>query len=231
MNAQPEYSNQPRDPSGGESFESTFDSPSDSGNDASRQDPAGYSQDADDQSYESVDAAYASADAPSDEPETRDEAMQRMSHEVEQARQRVLIAQAELENFRKRTRKDYEEQLRFAALPLVEDLLQVRDNLVRAVEAANAATGTAVAATNDGLKAGVDMVVKQFDDIMAKHGILPISSVGEAFDPNLHQAISQMPSQQHAEGIVAIEATTGFTMHGRVIRPSQVVVSTGGGQA
>jgi molecular chaperone GrpE len=154
--------------------------------------------------------------------ESRDEAMQRMMHEVEQARQRVLIAQAELENFRKRTRKDYEEQLRFAALPLVEDLLQVRDNLVRAIEAAESSD-----ASTAGLKDGVQLVAKQFDDALTKHGIKPITAVGEVFDPNYHQAISQMPSQEHAQGVVAIEATTGFQMHQRVVRPSQVVVSTG----
>jgi len=152
--------------------------------------------------------------------------MDRMRHEVEQARQRVLIAQAELENFRKRTRKDFEDQLRFAALPLAEDLLMVRDNLARAIAAAATTSGPA-----DGLRAGVEMVVKQFDDAMAKHGIRPITAVGQTFDPNVHQAISQMASDQHPAGTVAIEATTGFEMHGRVIRPSQVVVSTGSSPA
>src|SRR5690606_37374742 len=119
--------------------------------------------------------------------ESRDEAMERMAHEVELARQRVLMAQAELENFRKRTRKDYEEQLRFAALPLVEDILQVRDNLVRAIEAAGSAEG-AVEGAVEGLKSGVELVAKQLDDVLAKHGVKPIPAVGEVFDPNYHQA-------------------------------------------
>jgi len=175
-----------------------------------------------DASRHAVDAAFESETVPfQDAPETRDEAMDRMRHEVEQARQRVLIAQAELENFRKRTRKDYEDQLKFAALPLVEDLLLVRDNLSRAIDAAGASGSV------DGLLAGVEMVAKQLDDALAKHGIKSISSVGAEFDPNFHQAISQMPSEDHPEGVVAIEATTGFEMHGRVIRPSQVVVSSG----
>jgi molecular chaperone GrpE len=160
--------------------------------------------------------------------ESRDEAMDRMAQEVEQARQRVLMAQAELENFRKRTRKDYEEQLRYAALPLVEDILQVRDNLVRAIEAAGS-TSEATEAI-EGLKSGVELVTKQLDDVLAKHGVKPIPAVGEVFDPNFHQAIAQTPSDQHQEGIVAIEATAGFQMHERVVRPSQVVVSTGAAQ-
>lgn len=157
--------------------------------------------------------------------ESRDEAMDRMAQEVEQARQRVLMAQAELENFRKRTRKDYEEQLRYAAMPLVEDILQVRDNLVRAIEAAGATSEAAEAI--EGLKSGVELVTKQLDDVLAKHGVKPIPAIGEVFDPNFHQAIAQTPSDQHEEGIVAIEASAGFQMHDRVVRPSQVVVSTG----
>lgn len=160
--------------------------------------------------------------------ESRDEAMDRMAQEVEQSRQRVLMAQAELENFRKRTRKDYEEQLRYAAMPLVEDILQVRDNLVRAIEAAASAGDTAEAV--EGLKSGVELVTKQLDDVLAKHGVKPIPAVGEVFDPNFHQAIAQTPSDQHQEGMVAIEATAGFQMHERVVRPSQVVVSTGSAQ-
>ena len=160
--------------------------------------------------------------------ESRDEAMDRMAQEVEQSRQRVLMAQAELENFRKRTRKDYEEQLRYAAMPLVEDILQVRDNLVRAIEAAGS-TSEATEAI-EGLKSGVELVTKQLDDVLAKHGVKPIPAVGEIFDPNFHQAIAQTPSDQHQEGMVAIEATAGFQMHERVVRPSQVVVSTGSPQ-
>lgn len=235
MNAQPDHSNHPRDPLSGDPLDPTTQAAVNPAEDASSNYPDDVPQDSREQSYETVDAAYAAAmDASAadqtDEPETRDEALLRMRHEVEQSRQRVLIAQAELENFRKRTRKDYEEQLRFAALPLVEDLLLVRDNLARAIDAATASSAAATPGATDGLRAGVEMVVKQFDDTMAKHGIVPIRSVGQTFDPNLHQAISQMPSPQHPEGVVAIEATTGFTMHGRVIRPSQVVVSTGGGQ-
>ncbi|HBJ33293.1 MAG TPA: nucleotide exchange factor GrpE [Planctomycetaceae bacterium] len=225
MNAQPDYSNHPRDPLSGDPLDPTTHDATHPAADASSRYPDDVPQETGDKSYDTIDAAYASAADRADDPESRDEAMIRMRHEVEQSRQRVLIAQAELENFRKRTRKDYEEQLRFAAMPLVEDLLLVRDNLARAIDAAAAASGA-----TDGLRAGVEMVVKQFDDAMAKHGISPINSVGVPFDPNLHQAISQMPSQQHPDGVVAIEATTGFTMHGRVIRPSQVVVSTGGGQ-
>ena len=157
--------------------------------------------------------------------ETRDEAMDRMRGEVDDANNRVLMAQADLENFRKRMRRDTEDQIRFAALPIVADILEVRDNLVRAIEAVT----TAGSETNagDGLREGVQMLVKQFDNTLSKHGIKPIQSVGGVFDPNLHQAITQMPSAEHPAGSIAHEAVTGFQMHGRVVRPSQVILSTG----
>ena len=153
--------------------------------------------------------------------ETRDEEMQRLRETAESADKRVLMAQAEAENFRKRMRRDLEDQLKYAALPLITDILEVRDNLVRALEAAENAEGTS------GLKEGVAMVAKQLDDQLAKHGVKEIPAHGELFDPNFHEAISQMPSNDHAEGMVAHVAVTGFQMHDRVVRPAQVVVSTG----
>lgn len=155
------------------------------------------------------------------EPETRDEEMERLRSEADAAEKRALMAQAEAENFRKRMRRDFENQLKFATTDLVTDLLQVRDNLVRAIEAAQSSGDGA------GLREGVEMVAKQFDDALGKHGVREIPAEGELFDPNFHEAISQMPSPDHASGMVAHVAVTGFQLHDRVVRPSQVVVSTG----
>lgn len=162
---------------------------------------------------------------PGNEPElsvgeTRDEEMERLRKTADEADKRVLMAQAEAENFRKRMRRDFEDQLKYASVDLVNDMLQVRDNLLRAIEAAGDS------AEVSGLREGVSMVAKQFDDALGKHGIKPIPAEGELFDPNYHEAISQMPGNA-PEGTVAHVAVTGFQMHDRVIRPSQVVVSTG----
>ena len=152
--------------------------------------------------------------------ETRDEEMERLRRTADEADKRVLQAQAEAENFRKRMRRDMEDQLKYAAVPVVTDVLQVRDNLNRALDAAG--DGEAIV----GLRDGVAMVVKQLDDALAKHGVREIPAAGELFDPNFHEAIQQMPSDA-PEGTVAHVAATGFQMHERVIRPSQVIVSTG----
>lgn len=168
---------------------------------------------------QTIDEAFLD-DSVADIPETRDDEMERLRDTAEQADKRVLQAQAEAENFRKRMRRDYEEQIKFAASGLIVDLLQVRDNLIRAIEAASSSE------EKTGLIDGVAMVAKQMDDVMGKHGVVEIPSDGKEFDPNFHEAISQIPSDVES-GHVAHVAVTGFTFHDRVIRPSQVVVSTG----
>ncbi len=153
--------------------------------------------------------------------ETRDEEMDRLRRTAAEADKRVLMAQAEAENFRKRMRRDFEDQLKYAALPMVTDILLVRDNLIRALEAAENS------ADSSGLKDGVAMVAKQLDDTLTKYAVHEIPAEGELFDPNFHEAISQMPSDTNPAGTVAHVALTGFQMHERVVRPSQVIVSTG----
>ncbi|KAA5544341.1 nucleotide exchange factor GrpE [Roseiconus nitratireducens] len=174
-----------------------------------------------DPSLEDVRQAESATDqALDDAPPTRDEEMERLRRSASEAEKRVLQAQAEAENFRKRMRRDFEDQLKFASTDLIIDLLQVRDNLLRALDASGAGEQGA------SLRDGVAMVVKQLDDTLAKHSVVEIPAEGEAFDPNLHEAISQIPSDLES-GRVAHVAVTGFKLHDRVIRPSQVVVSTG----
>lgn len=176
--------------------------------------------------HEAIDAALdiGQQEVADDRVESRDEEMERLRTAASEADKRVLMAQAEAENFRKRMRRDFEDQLTYASVPLVADILEVRDNLLRALEAAENASDST------GLSEGVAMVAKQLDDTLAKYAVREIPAEGELFDPNFHEAISQMPSETHPSGTVAHVALTGFQMHDRVIRPSQVVVSTGPAQ-
>ncbi|MAV37113.1 MAG: nucleotide exchange factor GrpE [Planctomycetaceae bacterium] len=141
--------------------------------------------------------------------------------QLQDANERVLRAQAELENFRKRLRREMEEQRRFAAFPLLSDLLPVVDNLDRAVQSAKESLDP------DSLLAGVEMVAAQLIAALEKHACQKITAAGEPFDPNLHEAIGQQPSEDSPEGCVAHVALNGYCLHDRVIRPSQVLVSTG----
>ncbi len=143
------------------------------------------------------------------------------------AERRVLMAQAELDNFRKRTKKDTEQQLKYANLPLVRDLLDVVDNLQRAITAASADQNQRVDSGNQALAEGVRMVLHQFLATLTKYGCQPIQALGCHFDPNFHDAIAQMPSNEYDAGTVAQEIAVGYLLHDRVVRPSSVIVSSG----
>ncbi len=136
-----------------------------------------------------------------------------------QAEDRALRAQAELENVRRRLRKEMEEERRYHAMPLVRDLLSVLDNLHRAIEAAETSGGT------EGLLEGVRMVADQLEETLKTHHCIPIEAAGLPFDPNVHEAIGEHPHEELPPGTVTHVARRGFLLHDRVVRPSQVLVA------
>ena len=144
-----------------------------------------------------------------------------LQEQLKQANDRVLRAQAELENFRKRARRDLEEQRQYANLPLVSDLIPAFDNLDRAVEAAEKNENAT------GLLEGVKMVAVQIQSILEHYNCRRVAAAGAEFDPNVHEAIAQEPSEDVPAGSVTREVRVGYQLHDRVIRPSQVMVSMG----
>jgi molecular chaperone GrpE len=153
--------------------------------------------------------------------ETPEQIVDLLEQQVADLKERELKAQAELENFRKRLLRDTEQQLKYALLPFVRDLVEVVDNLNRASDAAASNNST------DGLVAGVKLVQHQLHQVLAKYSCRPIEALGQVFDPNYHQAIAQHPSSEYPAGKVSLETSVGYVMHDRVIRPSMVIVSTG----
>jgi molecular chaperone GrpE len=145
--------------------------------------------------------------------------------DLEGAKDRVLRSQAELENYRKRAAREIEEHRRYAELPLIGDLLPVLDNLERAIAAAEKAQAEKPQDVA-GLLEGVKMVVRQFEDILARHHCSRIPAMHQPFDPHLHQAISQQPTDEFPPGTVVLVAQPGFQLYDRVVRPSQVIVSS-----
>lgn len=139
--------------------------------------------------------------------------------ELRSLNERWLRSEAEMDNLRRRTRRDLEENAKFANQRLMVDLMEVVDNLHRALSVANQATA-------DSLVTGVQMVSHQFEEVMKRHGCQRISSVGETFDPNIHEAIQMVPSDAPA-GTVVQEVRTGYRLHDRLIRPAQVIVAAG----
>jgi molecular chaperone GrpE len=172
-----------------------------------------------DQVADAADAAYAEAAAET-QPDLQAE-MQRLEDELAAAHDRALRAHAELDNYRKRTARQMEEERKYATLTLVRDLLPVVDNLERAMQAAEQNQNGA------GLLQGVTLVVQQLASVLERHDCQRIDAKGSAFDPHLHNAIGQMPSAELPAGVVAEVALAGYRMHDRVVRPAQVLVSTG----
>jgi molecular chaperone GrpE len=125
---------------------------------------------------------------------------------------------AEFLNYQKRARAQAEADRTYAVVPLALDLIAVLDNFERAAEAARNAGAP-------GIVEGLDMVHKQLMSTLAKHGIEPISALGKPFDPNLHEAITQVPDREQAEGTVVAELGKGYRLLDRVLRPAKVAVS------
>jgi molecular chaperone GrpE len=126
---------------------------------------------------------------------------------------------AELENFKKRATREKDEAVRFANESLVRDLLPVIDNLERAV--AHAQGG----GNGKPLVEGVEMVLKGLLDVLAKHGVAQISAVGQPFDPEKHEAMAQVESENHAPNTVIEEHHKGYLLKDRLLRPALVTVA------
>lgn len=167
--------------------------------------------------------AEAAADAAAS-PQADADPVAKLKGEVADAQRRVLLAQADLENFRKRARRDAEEGVKYASLPLIRDLLPCIDNLQRAVEAQEQASEEE--ANSAGMLEGVRMVSQQLLAILAQHHCKEIDGAGE-FDPNIHEAVLQQPSADHPAGNVIQVTQTGYQLHDRLIRAAQVIVSKG----
>ena len=158
------------------------------------------------------------------------EVEEQLRRELEAANDRVLRISAELDNYRKRVQREVQEERRYAVMPLMRDLLPIVDNLKRAISAADDVGNTTNTPSTPALAEGVSMVAAQFESVLAAHGCVRIEVVGLPFDPNFHDAILQQPSTDAPPNTVLFETQTGYRLHDRVVRPSQVIVSAKEGE-
>lgn len=163
-------------------------------------------------------AAVATASVAPGEADLRAE-VDRLQAELSHATDRALRAHAELENFRKRTYRQMDEERKYAVLPLIRDLVPVVDNLERAIGAANGGAA--------GLLDGVKLVLQQLQSVLVGHHCQRIAAEGQTFDPQVHEAIAQHPSATHPAGTIVAVTQVGYLLHDRLVRPAQVLVSAG----
>ncbi len=140
--------------------------------------------------------------------------------------ERLLRAQAELQNVLKRHERERAERAKYAIEPLARDLLATVDDLERALSHAEDEPAA--------LAAGVSLVYRALLDVLGKHGVERIESVGRPFDPNLHEAVSVVEREDVPDNTIVEEHRPGYRLHDRLLRPAMVVVARapqGNGQA
>jgi molecular chaperone GrpE len=142
-----------------------------------------------------------------------------------EAQDKLLYVYAEFENFKKRTARDLLQQMTYANEKLIKEVLPIIDNLCRAKDHA-CENGEKTEEKFAKFLEGIEMILKQLKDVLGKFGVEELSSVGEKFDPNFHEAMEQVESDEHDNGEVVNEYQKGYKFQGRVIRPSKVSVAT-----
>lgn len=158
-----------------------------------------------------ADAGAKNAEAPNVE-------LEQAQAEATKLREQLLRTAADYDNFRKRTRRDIEDAQRKSVEKVLLEVLPVSDNLERAVQAAQKATDAA------SVIEGVTMVLRFFEDALNRLGVERIQTVGQPFDPGLHEAVQQVESEQSA-GTVVLELTPGYRIGGKLLRPAMVAVA------
>ncbi|WP_075216909.1 nucleotide exchange factor GrpE [Mongoliimonas terrestris] len=157
--------------------------------------------------------------------------LEALEAEVSAVKDQLLRTLAEMENLRRRTEREVADTRTYAVAGFARDILQVGDNLSRALQAlpADAREGANAAVT--ALLDGVEMTERELLKAFEKHGVRKIEPVGERFDPNFHQAMFEVPNPEVPNGTVVQVVQSGYVIGERVLRPAMVGVARGGPKA
>jgi len=153
------------------------------------------------------------------------DALEVMREERDRLRDQLLRVAADFDNYRKRSRKEVDDAERRGKEEVIREVLPVLDNLERALGAVAAMPDNAGPAEVRGIAEGVKMVMKLFDDQATRMGLTRIKSVGERFDPGIHDAIQQVETDEHAAGTVIHEVAAGYRLGEKLVRPAMVIVA------
>lgn len=171
-----------------------------------------------------VEDAPAEGAAAAPEPATR---VTELEAEVAKLKDQLLRAVAETENVRRRLEQQAEDRAKYAVGNFAKDILQVADNLRRALESipAEAREGDPMAHK---LAEGVELTERTFLSTLERFGIKRIDSLGQRFDPHVHQAMMEVDDHTQPSGTVVLEMQAGYMIHDRLLREAMVGVSKGG---
>ena len=152
----------------------------------------------------------------------RQEELDRLRQERDTLLDRLARVQAEFDNFRKRNAREQQEFREYAVAEAIKALLPVVDSFDRAL--------ASPARDSDEFHAGIELINRQFHDALAKLGVQPIEARGAAFDPNLHQAVQMVETDEAEDHHVLDELQRGYTLKNRLLRPAMVRVATNQGR-
>ncbi len=153
-------------------------------------------------------------------PEDLREALEAALARADDERDSALRMQAELENYRRRAAREMENARRFALERFMGDLLDVRDSLERGLEA-----GQEESASVTQLIEGTDLTFRMLEKVLTSHGLTTIDPLGEPFDPERHEAMTVVPSAEHAPDTVVNVVQKGYLLNDRLLRPARVLVA------
>lgn len=177
--------------------------------------------DANDEQALDENVEHVAAEQASTDPVTiLEDALAAAQQDAADAKQSMLLMQADMENLRKRLVREHEKSRRRTLERFMGDLLPVRDSLERGLEAASDQ-----AVTVEALREGKQLIMKMLTKVMGDHGLQIIDPVGEVFDPEKHEAMTMLPSAEHDENTVIDVLEKGYQLHDRLIRSAKVVVS------
>jgi molecular chaperone GrpE len=145
-----------------------------------------------------------------------------LTDERDRVRNQLLRTAADYDNFRKRSRKELQDAISKAREDVLREILPIIDNLERAQQSMTSAS------TMESIADGISMVLRGFQDTASRLDLKRLQTVGKPFDPNLHDAVQQIPSEEHAPGTVISEVVPGYQLGDRLLRPALVVVAKTG---
>lgn len=152
-------------------------------------------------------------------PEAPQDPIALLTAEVDKWKDLAYRSQAELDNFRKRSAREAQETRAYANSDLLRALLPIMDNFEMGLEAARAESEKSM------IFMGMSMVQRQIADFLRDMGVTEVESLGKAFDPNLHDAVSTEATDEHAEGTILRVTRRGFRLKDRLLRPTSVIVA------
>jgi molecular chaperone GrpE len=172
-----------------------------------------------------AEAAELSAQDESEPLKAALQAVDALREENAQLKDKLLRALADTENLRKRSEREKAEATLYAASNFARDLLSVADNFSRALASVSPDQRASADEMSSGLLAGIEVTERELLNVFERHGIKRIDAMGQKFDPNMHQAMFEVPTADHPPGTVVEVMQNGYAIGSRCLRPALVGVA------